>query len=543
MPARRCALYCGTESWNDVSHLGEPAERFILPVRRIPLCGTEGGQAGVFMKMKALISFLVIHLSIVLLSCSTSHTIDRQITSTQREANIAQLQSAIDAILEDTLLALCFIGVKIVSLDDDQVLYAKNSNKLFHPASNMKLLTSATALNLLDKGFQFRTSVYADPEIDHGVLKGNVYIKGSGDPLLITNDLDSLARSIASYGINTIAGDLVGDVSYFDTLYWGSGWMWDDEPEPYEAFISPLTVNSNAIQVSVVPGKKIGNTVDVFLNPSIQSFTINNQGITSLDTLMPELTVTRIRGENTITVRGRVPPKSDTVKSILSVWKPELYFLELFKQKLIEHGITVKGGIRLGSTEGLQFLGSISHPLDSVLHQINKPSDNLAAENTLKTIAAELQGSPGTAAMGLSIMKEYLTRIGIDTAKMILADGSGVSFYNAISPDAIIQLLQEQYWNKHTFQRFLESLPIAGIDGTLNNRMKDARTAGNVRAKTGTITGVSTLSGYAWTADAKPLAFNIMCNHFPSQIMHLRNMQDTIMALLVNLRLEEKEGF
>jgi len=486
--------------------------------------------------MKPLISIILVYLTIGLLSCSTSQTIDDRKITTRIESELDQLQSQIEVILDDTLLSSCFIGIKIVSLDDDQVLYATNSNKLFHPASNMKLLTSATALNVLDKDFDFITNVYADPDIEKGALKGNLYIKGSGDPLLTTEDLDSLARLIRSYGIIIITGDLVGDISCSDTLYWGAGWMWDDEPEPYEAFITPLTVNSNSIEVSVIPGKNIADRVEVLLDPPLHSFEINNQGITTLDTLIPELTVTRIRRENTIIVNGRVPPKSDTLKFIVSVWKPEIYFLELFKQKLNEYGIAVKGSIRIGSTQGLQFLGSISHPLDSVLHQINKPSDNLAAENTLKTIASELRGTPGSAAIGLAIMKKYLTTIGIDTTKMILADGSGVSFYNAISPDAMIQLLQEQYRNKHTFQRFLESLPIAGMDGTLKNRLNNTRASGNVRAKTGTLTGVSALSGYVWTADGKPLAFSIMCNHFPSQIMHLRNAQDKIMELLVNFR-------
>ncbi|HZY10312.1 MAG TPA: D-alanyl-D-alanine carboxypeptidase/D-alanyl-D-alanine-endopeptidase, partial [Bacteroidota bacterium] len=220
----------------------------------------------------------------------------------------------------------------------------------------------------------------------------------------------------------------------------------------------------------------------------------------------------------------------------LSVWKPELYFLALLREKLLERGIKVKGNIKLDTLKGSSMLAEIVHPIDSVIHRINKISDNLAAENLLKIIAAETQSPPGTSLIGLRIVKEYLYGISIDTSKLILADGSGMSFYNVVSPDMLTQILQKQYEQKENFQRFLESLPISGVDGTLKNRMKQTRAEGNVKAKTGTITGVSALSGYVKTADDKLLAFSIMCNHHPAQISVLRDMQDKIMEILSNFK-------
>jgi D-alanyl-D-alanine carboxypeptidase/D-alanyl-D-alanine-endopeptidase (penicillin-binding protein 4) len=215
------------------------------------------------------------------------------------------------------------------------------------------------------------------------------------------------------------------------------------------------------------------------------------------------------------------------------VWKPEFYFLELLKERLMTHGIQIHGKLRIDTVYHGQRIAAISHRIDSVVHQINKPSDNLAAENLLKTLAVVKQRKPGASQDGLFIIKEYLTSVGIDTSKMILADGSGLSWYNAISPDAVVQLLFHEY---HTpaFRRFYESLPIAGVDGTLKNRMKETRAEGNVHAKTGSLTGVSALSGYVKNRDGVTLIFSMLCNHFPQKILSLRNAQDNIMNILTS---------
>ncbi|MDI6767703.1 MAG: D-alanyl-D-alanine carboxypeptidase/D-alanyl-D-alanine-endopeptidase [Bacteroidota bacterium] len=451
------------------------------------------------------------------------------------------LKTQIDNILKDSLLDQCFFGIKIISLDDGRVLYELNSNKLFHPASNMKLLTTATAINTLKHGYQFKTKLFTDGKVVDSVLRENLYIIGSGDPLLETNDLDSLSLLLNIQGIKKIRGDIAGDVSRFDSIYWGKGWMWDDEPESYSAFITPLTVNGNSIKIFVSPGKNIGDPPSIKTEP-VTSFTkLFNFGITSNDTLIPLCQVTRQRGTNNIIINGRLSPADEIKEFKLSIWKPELYFLSLLKERLKLSGIIVDRDITLDSIRHWRkesiFLAEVSHPIDSVLHQINKNSDNLAAENLLKTISAEHLGSSGSAENGLLLIKNYLASEGIDTSKMILVDGSGVSWYNAISPDAIVQILQKQYERKTTFKRFYESLAIAGVDGTLKNRMKGTRAEGNVHAKTGSLLGVSNLSGYVKSADGKLLAFSILCNHFPGESKILKEMQDKVIELLSKLKL------
>lgn len=484
---------------------------------------------------------LIIAAAVIFFSCSTHALLHEHEDTTAVSNSMQKLQTDIDHILSDSLLAPSFIGVKIMSLEDSVILYSNNSAKLFHPASNMKLLTTSTALQLLGPQYDFVTSVASNVKPINGILNGNVYIKGCGDPLLRTEHLDSVVLALQQAGITRITGNLIGDISRFDDLFWGLGWMWDDDPTSDAAFITPLTVNDNCITVFVTSGKHAGEAPEIMIEPNTTYIHIMNNGITSQDTTLPKLDVNRVRGENTITIKGRIPPGNITQQFTLSVWKPELYFLELFKEKLFAHGVRFDGTMIIDSSRNLFPLAEIRHPLDSILYQVNKPSDNLAAENLLKTLSLKMYGEPGSALLGLNIVKHYLQSVGIDTTLMILADGSGVSWYNALSPGALVKLLTAQYKNKSTFRHFYESLPIAGIDGTLKNRMKGTRAEGNVHAKTGSLTGVSSLSGYVNTQDGHMLVFSILCNHFPGEIVSLRNAQNKIMELLSNYNMQEEK--
>jgi D-alanyl-D-alanine carboxypeptidase/D-alanyl-D-alanine-endopeptidase (penicillin-binding protein 4) len=188
--------------------------------------------------------------------------------------------------------------------------------------------------------------------------------------------------------------------------------------------------------------------------------------------------------------------------------------------------------VRRTAPPGEDTLAAVSRSLDTVLAVINKESDNLSAELLLKTIAAERVPGPGSARAGLAVVKEYLAGVGIDTSRMILADGSGVSWYTAVSPEALTALLRAEYGQGQTYPRFRASLSVAGVDGKLRNRMKGSRAEGNAAAKTGTLSGVGCLSGYVASADGRTLAFSILGNHFPGEGAVLRSLQNTIVALL-----------
>lgn len=448
---------------------------------------------------------------------------------------VERLRYDLDRMLDDSLFIPARTGIKVVSLESGEVLYERDSRLLMHPASNMKLLTSSAALALLGKEFPLKTSIYADTTLIADTLQGNVYVKGFGNPDLKSADLDTLAEQIRAAGIAAVRGGLVADVSYFDDLYWGEGWMWDDEPYQFEAFITPLSINDNCVKVVVTPGAQHGDSVRVTMEPTTSYVTLMNTAMTVTDTVLVPLNVTRLFKErlNTIVVSGQILSSSRPREFYLSVWKPELYAVHLLKETLERRGITVSGSIQVGTTpSGTREIASHVGRFDSMLVNLNKISDNLSAENTLKIIGAERRGVPGSARSGIYETKLFLSQFGIDTTKFLMVDGSGVSHYNLLTAEMLVQLLTGMAHRPEWFPLFYESLPIAGVDGTLSNRMKGTPAEGNLRAKTGSISGVSTLSGYVKTQDEEMLAFSMLMQHFLGGTRLYRDMQDRIGALL-----------
>jgi D-alanyl-D-alanine carboxypeptidase/D-alanyl-D-alanine-endopeptidase (penicillin-binding protein 4) len=489
---------------------------------------------------------IAIFLSALLaLSCTAQRSLRGEPTGIQTaeplQAQVSDtLSQAISRILDDSMFSHDFLGVMVVSLPDGALLYERNSSKLFHPASNLKLFTTATALNLLDPGFQCTTRVFASGPVVDGLLQGDLTVRGSGDPMIETDDLDTLAARLRASGIRIIAGDIVGDTSYFDDQRWGRGWMWDDEPDADEAFFSPLTLNANAVDIVVEPGRSAGKRPGVALRPPTSYLSVENVAVTSRDTTLPPLKVTRTHGTNALLVTGHLAPGAAARTFHLSVDQPESYFLHLLRERLSKHGIEVRGASRFARAPAVPPTLVISHPLDTVLHQINKISDNIAAENLLKILGAEKIGTPGTSEKGLTLVRRYVGDLGVDTTTAVIADASGVSAYTIVTPEMIIRLLRHEYDRSSTFGRFYESLPIAGRDGSLRSRMGGTAADSNAHAKTGSLAGVSSLSGYVTSADGVLLAFSILANHHPGEIAVLRQMQDRIVELLASSRAGRK---
>jgi serine-type D-Ala-D-Ala carboxypeptidase/endopeptidase (penicillin-binding protein 4) len=448
---------------------------------------------------------------------------------------VSQLRRDIISVLSDSIFRHTLPSIKIVSLNSGEVLYRKNDTLLMHPASNLKLLTSATALQVLGEDFRFKTSVLADSLQPGGVVHGNLYLKGYGNPDLKTSDLDSLAATLRSMGIRRIDGDIVADNSYFDDLYWGNGWMWDDEPDPDEMFISALSVNKNCVAVTIVPTTAPSDSVIVTVEPQTPFVNVLCDAKTVNDSADYSLKVSRLFKErlNTITVSGDIPKDSSPQRSRISVWQPALYAAELFKESLQRDSVAVLGQIRLGmSPPNAGELASHLWPIDSVLIAMNKNSDNLSAENLLKTVGARQRGIPGTAQNGIYVENEFLSSFGIDTSASSIVDGSGVSHYNLLTVDDVIRLLSGIARRPNPFHVIYESLPIAGVDGTLESRMLGTSAQGDVRGKTGTISGVSSMSGYVTTRDGELLAFSMMMENFVIPTRYYQRAQDRICQLL-----------
>lgn len=445
-------------------------------------------------------------------------------------------QEKMNGILKDSVLYQAHVGIKIVSLDRNEVLYEKNSHKLFHPASNMKIITTATALKKLGVDFKFKTEVLVDtPGISDGKIKGNLYLRGGGDPDLTSDDLRKMIQTLKEQGITEIEGDLICDESYFDELFLGSGWMWDDASCWECAAISALSVNDNCVEVHLQPAPLIGEKPIITIHPATNYVKIDNQGITvdSLDTLqLQKFRMERewIHPSNVIHIEGGIANNIPKVIGVVDVHEPALYTGTLFRELLADADIKFSGTIKKGvtSSNAISVLTYWSKPLSLVVYNTNKESDNLSAELILKTMGAEKKNSPGTSHKGIAVINEYLHEIGMDSSRFRLADGSGVSRYNLVSPELLVAILKDMHHDSKVQAEFKSSLPIAALDGTLKKRMKDTPAAGNLRAKTGSLSDVSTLSGYATSADGENLAFSLMMIHFNVPMSHIRTLQDKI---------------
>jgi D-alanyl-D-alanine carboxypeptidase/D-alanyl-D-alanine-endopeptidase (penicillin-binding protein 4) len=400
-----------------------------------------------------------------------------------------------------------------------------------HPASNMKLLTSATALSVLDTNYQLKTAMFLDGYTKNGNIARNIYLKGYGDPDLTISDLDSLAQVVRHMGIRMISRDIIVDDSFFDDNYWGAGWMWDDESDPDAPYISALSVNKDCIRVTLLTDSI---TSFVYLEPMTNFVSVINGAKLATDSIriQPKIKCSYSSNPNTIVAEGELHPYDQFIKK-LTLRNPEYYTGTLFKEALQHAGVTVLGNVINGLVpNGLQEITQVYKPITNMITNMNKISDNLAAENTLKILGATKYGIPGTSKNGIIVVKSYLSGLGIDTSKLSIADGSGVSRYNLLSADQIIQFLMAIYKQPRIFPLIFNSLPIASIDGTLAKRMRSYPAASNLRAKTGTLNDASCLSGYVQTRDGEMLVFSIMMQHFIGSADDYRLVQDRICSLL-----------
>jgi PBP4 family serine-type D-alanyl-D-alanine carboxypeptidase len=429
------------------------------------------------------------------------------------------------------------VGIIIVSLKTGEVIYSRDSKLLFHPASTLKLFTTGAALLSLGGGFRFKTAVYADsPDVNEGTLRGNLYLKGFADPQLTTDDLSWMAGQLRARGIERVSGDLVCDETYLDDWYYGKGWMWDDASSVHYAPIGGLTVNSNCVAVRVRPGSGAGEPPIVTLEPQVSYVTIKNTAVTVNPQNGNALKAERRwrQRENVIAVTGSVGIGQPEKAFVIEVTSPASYACRLFSEVLAAGKIDIAGKIEYGAVpaENAELLVRPSGTLSGIIREINKKSINLYAELLLKTLGAELQSPPGTAAKGVGEVKAALKGLGIDVSTVEIVDGSGVSRYNLISPGNLVELLQAVYRNEALRETFIESLSIAGVDGTLKLRMRNTAAEGRVKAKTGSMAGVSAIAGYTATQDGEAVAFSIMIQNFIVDPGYITDIEDRILVLL-----------
>lgn len=452
------------------------------------------------------------------------------------------------------------IAVKVASLETGRVLFEENAHKLVRPASNMKLYTIATALDRLTPDFRFTTSVQAVSKPDaNGIVRGDLTIYGRGDPSLAArfNDgdyykgINDLADKIAAAGVKRITGDLVGDESYFSGPQWGSGWEWEDLTWYYGAEVSPLTVNDNALDLFIKPGTKVGAPALISTGPPDPLLTITNRVVTAARGTKRNLTVYRGLGENAVDISGSIALDDRGYTGGIGISNPAMLFVYILRTALAQRGVTVLGKTRTSNVKPdnrtraraasplIELASLQSPPLSLVAAQTLKPSQNLYTELVLRSLGESPAAPPSSDTgrtsedAGKEVVRAFLKEAGVNPDSLVLSDGSGLSRNDMITAEATVQLLT--YMSRQKYANvWRDALPIAGVDGTLRNRMKGTVAENNLRAKTGSLSSAASLAGYVTSAAGESLVFSIMVNNYPSDAEPRAACIDPIAVLLAS---------
>ncbi|AOV09029.1 D-alanyl-D-alanine carboxypeptidase/D-alanyl-D-alanine-endopeptidase [Sporosarcina ureilytica] len=432
----------------------------------------------------------------------------------------------INKVLQDSRLQGATTTISIRRASDGELLYENNGDVRVRPASVMKLFTAATALERLGSDHVFKTAVYTDGKIEDGILHGDIYLVGQGDPTLTQEDLNTLAQMVKEKGVHTINGNIYGDDTWYDNVRLSQDLNWSDEPYYTGAQISALTFSPNedydagTVIVEVYPGAKAGEQASIGLVPKNDYVHIMNETKTVQKKGDKSLTAERIHGTNTIVVKGTIPVGGQKTRIWASVWEPTIYTVHLFKNTLEKQGIQLptvyKVERKTRPKETFQLAENSSIPLEELLVPFMKLSNNGHGEVLVKEMGKVI-GEEGSWDKGLVVMNDTLNEIGLETNTMLFRDGSGMSHKTLVTTNEVTRLLyvaQEKSW----YPTFLESLPIAGYDerfqgGTLRYRMSNTVATGKVRAKTGTLNGVTSLAGYVEKSDGDDLIFSIIINN------------------------------
>jgi serine-type D-Ala-D-Ala carboxypeptidase/endopeptidase (penicillin-binding protein 4) len=435
--------------------------------------------------------------------------------------------------------------VIVKSLKTGETLYALNQNKLMMPASNMKIVTLAAAVDRLGWDYTYTTRFLAAGSIDAGVLNGDVLVIGSGDPSFGFADgsadaaLDACAGKLKGLGVRAIAGRIVGDDNAFDDDGLGFGWSWDDLPDDYAAAVGALQFNENSARLTVTPGPAAGDIAAVGVEPPGTGLTIDNRLQTGLEGSPLAIQARRLPGSSRLELRGSMPLGSAPAIRTVSVDNPTQFLVNTVRRGLIARGIDVRGAAidideiddRPSRDRAIELISHRSPPLSTLALRLMKASQNLYAETLLKTIGAA-NGAP-TALGGRTVAEAALQRWGVGADGMILRDGSGLSRYDYVTPEALVIILSHIAADERLRAPFEASLPVAGRDGTLVNQLKGTPAEGRVRAKTGSMSNVRALSGYATTIAGEPMVFSIIANNFSAAPAVIVAAMDAIVVRIV----------
>jgi D-alanyl-D-alanine carboxypeptidase/D-alanyl-D-alanine-endopeptidase (penicillin-binding protein 4) len=500
-------------------------------------------------------------------------------------APVKPLQDRIAGVLNAPDLARGFWGIEVVSLSSlkttGKTLYSQNADKLFSPASNTKLFTTAAALALIGPDYKFRTTVETTGTLDrYGRLNGDLVLVGHGDPNLSGRELpydlhtqrnddpiqalEALADALVQKGVKFIDGDIVADDSYFAFERYGEGWSQDDLVWADGAPVSALTINDNVVFVNILPADRAGEKAFVSVKPFADYYRLDNRIITTPAGTGRKFFVNREPGSMVLTLWGNMPLGDAGANEALAIEDPAEFAAGLFRQLLEKRGIVIYGHQRTRHTE-LATLSTFSvnavapsrggrdndgpssplkasQPITLASYEskallqdirvINKVSQNLHAEILLRLLGRE-RGNAGTVEGGLEVLRGFLTKAGVSSDEYVFYDGSGLSRQNLVTPHAIVQLLRycsTQPWGAD----YKATFSISGVDGSLTERFNSPRLRNRVMAKTGSLGGVKALSGYATTDTGQEVVFSILSNNFNLPAKRVTDAIDELVQAIVD---------
>jgi serine-type D-Ala-D-Ala carboxypeptidase/endopeptidase (penicillin-binding protein 4) len=466
------------------------------------------------------------------------------------EPGVAQFHRDVDAALADPDAQKAFLGVLIVDAQTKLPIYELNADRYFTPASNTKLFTTTLALATLGPDYRFRTTIETHGTLDSsGRLRGDLIFVGRGDPDFsnrripydATNPIDGpsdkpladFVDQLVAKGLKEVDGDVVGDDSYFPYEPYPDGWAAGDLPEDYGAAVSAICFDDNGLDIKVTPGDQEGAPAWVTVEPwpgyDVYDYAVTTGAADS----QPDFHTVAEPGPKKFLIRGTIPLGHATIDLGAAMPDPADYTAHVLKQMLQARGIRVTGIARAQhappppenppaapispaippspASPPLVLAERQSPPLIEIVHVLNKVSQNLHAEILLRTVAKEKTGV-GSLTAGLQVEQQFLTSIGVPLGDVLVDDGSGLSRENLVTPRAVVTLLsyvQQQPWSA----AFVTTLPVAGLDGTLEHRMIDTPAQGHIQAKTGSVERTQAISGFATTLRGEHLIFSLFDNH------------------------------
>jgi D-alanyl-D-alanine carboxypeptidase/D-alanyl-D-alanine-endopeptidase (penicillin-binding protein 4) len=466
--------------------------------------------------------------SAVLTGCSRAPKVPEVpvVSASQQSSAVDQLRDRIDTIMTSNDLQYVHWGVLIRSLKTGETWYEQNPNKLFVPASNQKIPTTAAALLKLGPDYRFTTTVSHTGAVEGNTLRGDLVVRGDGDPTLYTRFLSDprevfqgWAKQLQEKGITRIDGNIVGDDNAWEDNHVGSGWTRGDEISAYYyAEFGPLTLNENYVDITIRPPATVDGTATLEPNLPSEYFTLVND-VKVVESGGSWVSATRPENSNVLTISGQVVAGSDTREVSPTITNPTLWYTTVLRETLEAAGIEVTG-----EAKDIDHLADwtnevpprtviITHqspPLKDIATGLMKRSQNMYAE-TMVFALGMTTGEVATFSRGREVLQEQIKTLGVEPGTYAYFDGSGLSRFNAVTPEQLVTMLTAMRGHE-LWEAWYEMLPIMGVDGTLRSRSRGTPIEGKVRAKTGTLRAVRGLSGYTETADGEPLVFSFLIN-------------------------------